>query len=271
MESLQGRVAVVTGAGSGIGKGLARALARQGASVVAADLSADAAQETAADLEGTFGTPALAVPTDVADPAAVEELAAATYDRFGAVHVLCNNAGVSTVGEVWNASLSDWKFVLGVNLMGPVHGIHSFLPRMLASGEEGHVVNVSSMGGLNPVPTKAPYTAAKHGLVGVTKNLRAELKAIDAPIGVSVVCPGAVATDMLRTQMNRYKDDTTLTPQSRRVLDGLMKAVEHGISIDEAGRIIVDGILANTFWIFPNAQPHFPELVRQYEEMGIGV
>jgi NAD(P)-dependent dehydrogenase (short-subunit alcohol dehydrogenase family) len=269
MESLNGRVAVVTGAGSGIGMGLVRTLASEGAAVVCADIDVAAAANTAEMAAAEFGTATLAVAANVADADSVEALAATTYARFGAAHVLCNNAGVSAVGQVWDSPISDWDYVLGVNLMGVVHGIRAFVPRMIAAGEPGHVVNTASMGGLIPVPLKAPYTAAKHAVVGLTKTLRAELLGVSARIGVSVVCPGAVATAMLDTQIARYEDDPTVTPAARQVLDDLKAGVDKGISPDEAGRIIVDGILAGRFWIFPNAVPYLRIVEQEYQEMGI--
>ena len=267
MESLRGKTGVVTGAGSGIGLGICRALARSGANVVVADIDAERAVAASDAITAEFGTDALAVPTDVAIPAAVEALADAAYQRFGAVHVLCNNAGVSTVGQVWSSPVSDWDFVLSVNLMGVVHGIRAFVPRMLAGAQVGHVVNTSSMGGLIPVLLKAPYTAAKHAVVGLSKTLREELHAVHAPIGVSVVCPGAVATNMIDAQLRRYANADPLPPAERAVLDSLKATVDGGMSPDEAGQMIVEGVRAGQFWVFPNAGPYLPLLEDEFAEM----
>jgi len=267
VDAVNGRVAVVTGAGSGIGMGLARTLASEGATVVCADIDFAKATRTADELTTDFGSLAVAVEANVADADSVESLAAMTYARFGSTHIICNNAGVSAVGEAWDSPLTDWEYVIGVNLMGVVHGIRAFVPRMLAAGEPGHIVNTASMGGLIPVPLKAPYTAAKHAVVGLTKTLRAELASAGSLIGASVVCPGAVATAMLDTQIARYEHDPTISPAARKVLEDLKAGVDNGISPDQAGRIIVDGILADRFWIFPNAEPYFGIVTNEYQEM----
>lgn len=269
MRLASGQVAVVTGAASGLGRGLARAFAAQGLSVVLADLDGAKAEQVSAELAADFGVAALASATDVSKPEEVEALAVATYDRFGSTDVLCNNAGVSTVGQAWESPLSDWDFVLSVNLMGVVHGIRSFVPRMVTSGGPAHVVNTSSMGGLMPVPMKAPYTAAKHAVVGLTKVLRAELAAAGAPIGVCVVCPGAIATGIIDTQLARYQDDPELSPAARKVLDDLKANLDQGMPSDQAAQIVLTGIREDRFWLFPNAEPYFRLVEADFGEMGL--
>ena len=132
--------------------------------------------------------------TDVGDPDAVQALAERTISRFGAVHLLCNNAGIIRAGRVWELSLNDWDAVLRVDLMGVIYGLRSFVPLLLASGEEGHVVNVASMASVVPVPGISPYNVSKHGVLALSETLYAELTQMAAPIGVSVVMPGRVAT-----------------------------------------------------------------------------
>ena len=165
MNLLDGRVAVVTGAASGIGRALAERFASERMSVVAADVEADALAETAAAVR-ELGGPVEAVVTAVSDPAAVDALAEAAYDRFGVVHVLCNNAGVFQGGVTWQRTLADWQWVMGVNFWGILHGIRAFVPRMLAQVEdgrldEGHVVNTASLAGLLTVGYSAPYTVSR--------------------------------------------------------------------------------------------------------------
>jgi NAD(P)-dependent dehydrogenase (short-subunit alcohol dehydrogenase family) len=195
MEQLRDRVAVVTGAASGIGLGIARAFVAEGARVVLADVD-----ETRLDREAAaLGTQvAEAVVCDVADPQAVERLAEATTRRFGAVHVVCNNAGIIRAGRSWELPLADWQAVLSVNLLGVVHGIRTFVPLLLESGTEGHVVNVASMAAVTPVPGIAPYNVAKHGVLALSETLDMELRAAGAPIGVTVVMPGRVPTRLGR-------------------------------------------------------------------------
>src|SRR5947209_10611823 len=191
MDDLQGRVAVVTGAAGGIGLGLAEAFVEAGMRVAIADVDA-------ARLDGArqkLGDAAIAVPTDVTDPASVDALAAATLDAFGAVHVVCNNAGVSTLGYQWEIPLDDWHWLMDVNLFGVVHGIRTFVPILLEQGE-GHVVNTASMGGLMTSAGSAAYSASKHAVIGLSKALRAELGIKSPDIGVTVMCPGEVATEM---------------------------------------------------------------------------
>src|SRR5690242_20358510 len=160
MDEFAGRVAVVTGAGSGIGQGLARQAAREGMHVVVSDVEHGALEATASELRDG-GTEVLSVPTDVSDAGQVEALAAAAYERFGAVHLLCNNAGVFQAGVVWQRTEADWEWVMGVNFYGVLHGIRSFVPRMIEAGEPGHIVNTSSMAGIMTVAFSGPYVVSK--------------------------------------------------------------------------------------------------------------
>ncbi len=190
-----GTVAVVTGAASGIGLALSEALAAEGASVVMADVSADALHDQRDRLDD-LGHAVHAVPTDVSDAAAVEALAGAAVDRFGGLHVAVNNAGIVSRGLTWEIPLEDWRRVLDVNLWGVIHGVRSFVPRMLATGEPGHVVNTASMAAVLPVGRLGPYTVAKHGVLGLSDVLRRDLEKVGAPIGVSTLLPGGIRTGM---------------------------------------------------------------------------
>jgi NAD(P)-dependent dehydrogenase (short-subunit alcohol dehydrogenase family) len=189
-----GQVAVVTGAGSGIGRSTALLLARLGATVHAADLDEQAVTAVVGEIEAAGGRGTAHV-TDVSDPASVEALADTVFAAEGAVDVLHNNAGVGHAGPVDDTSLEEWRRVLGVNLMGVVHGVHSFVPRMLRQGRPAHIVNTASGAGLVPVAEMAPYATSKHAVVGLSESLNAEL----APRGihVSAVCPGLVNTPIV--------------------------------------------------------------------------
>jgi NAD(P)-dependent dehydrogenase (short-subunit alcohol dehydrogenase family) len=205
VRDFAGRVAVVTGAASGIGLGLVERFASGGMKVVLADVEQGRLDAAMARLQ-TRGCEAVGLLVDVSDPASVERLAALAYERFGAVHVLCNNAGVMPSGRfrpVWEYPLEDWRWVLDVNLMGVVHGLRSFIPRMLAAGEPGHIVNTSSVAGVTSGAYSAVYGAAKHGVVRITEALYASLEDMKSPIGVTVLCPGVVRTQIYQSERNR--------------------------------------------------------------------
>jgi NAD(P)-dependent dehydrogenase (short-subunit alcohol dehydrogenase family) len=200
MDNLEGRVAVVTGASTGIGRSIARSFAGAGMRVVLASQN-EARLAAAVDELRDRGADVIGVATDVSDERSVQALAAATLDAFGAVHVLVNNAGVYVPGYAWEISREDWEWVMGVNLWGPIHGIRTFLPHLLEQ-PEAHVVNVSSAGGLMPATVHAPYCTTKHGVVGLSKALRADLTMKGANVGVTLVCPGAVVTEIMSQVQN---------------------------------------------------------------------
>lgn len=237
MKDLHGKVAVVTGGGSGIGRGLARAFAAEGMSVVVADIELDAAERVAAELGG------LAVRTDVSDARSVQELADVAYGRYGAVHVLCNNAGVSTVSWAQRTTLHDWQWLLGVNVHGVVHGIVAFLPRMVAQGGEAQIVNTGSVAGLAPIPGMAAYSMTKFAVVGLSEALRVELE--PKLIGVTVVCPGSVNTRIIEAARNRPGElaGTGATPNLRTV------SMPESIDPDKLARQVVDAVQQNRLYV----------------------
>ena len=190
MQNLDGKVAVVTGAGSGIGEGIARAAANAGMKVVVADIDIGKAQAVAADL----GENALACFADVSSLDSVEALRDAALEHFGGVHLLCNNAGVWIGALMHDADIKDWQFLINVNLYGVIHGVKAFLPLMVAQGE-GHIVNTASMGGLISGPPEGLYTTTKFAVVGLSEALLMEVA--DKGVGVSVLCPGLVNTNLI--------------------------------------------------------------------------
>jgi NAD(P)-dependent dehydrogenase (short-subunit alcohol dehydrogenase family) len=196
LEDLAGKVAVITGAGSGIGAALARACAGRGMSVVAADVNVERLDAVVAGLKEA-GSPAIAVRVDVSDPGDVERLAELAYETFGATHLLCNNAGISPLGRVWEFTAEDWARLVGVNFLGMAHGIRSFIPRMIAGGEPGHVVNTGSGGSFTVQPIIGAYSSTKHAILGLTDTLRLELAPHD--IGVTLLCPGGANTNIFES------------------------------------------------------------------------
>ncbi len=198
MDPFRGRVAVITGGAGGIGGALARAFAERGARLVLADLD-EAALAEAERAHRARGAEVLAVPTDVTKRDQVEALAAAAFDRFGAAHVLCNNAGIALLGPIDQFGQADWDLTMAINFWGVLYGVQAFLPRMLAAGEGGHIVNTASMAGLAGMAYFSAYNASKFAVVGLSESLHRELK--PRGIGVSVLCPMIVETNLTRNSL----------------------------------------------------------------------
>jgi len=198
-----GKVAVITGAGSGIGRAIAEAFAAEGSSVVVADLDDGAADVVTQGIQSAGGV-ALTVKVDVSDAAEVDRLAATTLERFGRVDVLCNNAGVSTFNLISDQTLDDWRWVVGVNFWGVVHGVHTFVPIMRDQGTPAHIVNTASIAGLlSGVAFIGPYCATKVAVVSISETLAQELAIDQTPIGVSVLCPSSVDTKVMESERGR--------------------------------------------------------------------
>lgn len=252
MEYLKDRVAVITGGASGIGLALAEALGAEGMQLVLADIEEPALAAAVESLRAR-GIEASGVRTDVSRAADLEALADAAYARHGAVHLLCNNAGVFTGGLTWEASEADWQWVLGVNLWGVIHGVHAFLPRMIAGGQEGHVLNVASMAGFTATPFAGVYHTSKHAVVGFSECLYHDL-AINAPrIGVTLVCPEMVRTGIGRSARNRPAElsgegDVPQNDARRYVEDTIREAAENGIDPSEIAAQSVSAIREGRFY-----------------------
>jgi NAD(P)-dependent dehydrogenase (short-subunit alcohol dehydrogenase family) len=200
VDAFKDKVAVVTGGGSGIGRALALALAREGARIVVADVDEAAMEGVVRESRG-LGVESLAVRTDVTDLAQVQALAERAWKAFGVVHLLCNNAGVAAWGGLEKATHRDWQWVLGVNLWGVIHGIEAFVPRMIAGGQRGHIVNTASMAGLIASQGLGVYNTSKYAVVGLSETLVKDLKPYG--IGVSVLCPMGVETRIRESERNR--------------------------------------------------------------------
>ena len=251
MQEFRGKVAVVTGAGSGIGRALALAFAAEGMHVGVADLDGDAVRSTAELLaEQSPSVEALDRRCDVSKADQVDALAEAVFDRWGQVDVLCNNAGVFVGGVIWERPPEDFEFVLGPNLWGILHGIRSFLPRMVAQDTEGHVVNTASVAGLLGAPFEAPYAISKFAAFAATECLANDLVATGSKLRASALCPGMIHTNILDSERHRPGHlATAFTDDQKFVSEFLRQAVEAGMDPGEVARKVVDGIRAEQFLI----------------------
>ena len=201
MEDLQGKVAVITGGASGIGRAVADKAAAEGMRIVLGDIEAGPLKLAVDDMTST-GAEVLGVVTDVSDRASVEALRDAALERFGAVHLVHNNAGIGLGGPIWEITEEDWRWILGVNLWGVIHGVATFTPLLLEQGE-GHIVNTASIAGLIVAPFLGPYNATKQAVVAISETLFKDLQTVAAPVGVSVLCPGFVQTRIDDSERNR--------------------------------------------------------------------
>jgi len=263
-------VAVVTGAGSGVGRALAEGAAAHGMRVVAADVEQPTLDEAVEHLVAG-GAEAIGVPTDVSVADEVERLAATAYERFGAVHLLCNNAGVFSGGLLWERTLRDWDWVLGVNLYGLVHGVRAFVPRLLEAGGPAHIVNTASMGGLVSAAYSGPYFTSKFAAVGLTECLAHDLAAAGAPIGVSVLVPSLVNTGIATSHRNRPERWTDRgrerTPDEEFVLAAMHDSTTGaGMPPSEVAELVLDAVTHDRFWI-PTKPSYHDQIRARHEDM----
>ncbi|HET9076010.1 MAG TPA: SDR family NAD(P)-dependent oxidoreductase [Acidimicrobiales bacterium] len=250
MQLNEGRIAVVTGAANGIGLALAQRFARAGMKVVLADVEETRLEEATASVSA-LGVEAVGVPTDVSDQSSVQALAATAMERFGAVHVLCNNAGVAARSDPWFGPLSAWEWVFGVNLWGVIHGVRAFLPHM-ATQAEGHIVNTASMAGL--VPGVGPvYDATKHAVVAITEDLYRMARLAGLPIGVSVLCPGWVRTGIVDADRNwpdRLGERPPDSVESAATMPIIRRVIDEGTTPAAVADLVADAVEAERFWVF---------------------
>ena len=265
MKEFKGKVAVITGAASGIGRALADRCAREGMRVVLADIEAPALARAEAEVKGS-GADVLAVLTDVSQAGDVEALARKTLDAYGAVHLLCNNAGVGAGSTAWETTIKDWQWVLGVNLWGTLHGLHVFLPIMLAQDAEGHIVNTASVAGLISYSPDAPYHLTKHAIVALSEKLYYDLAWRGARVQVSVLCPAMVNTRIMDGERNRppelQNDRSTLavTPDMVAAFEAQRQAIGAGMSPDKVADCVFQAITDGRFYILTH--PEFTPLIK---------
>lgn len=252
MDQFEGKVAVITGGGSGFGREFAVKGASLGMKLVLADVDANALAQTV-DMLRASGAEAIGVPTDVSDARAVDALAQATLDAFGAAHLLFNNAGVGAGGFVWENSANDWQWVFGVNVMGVANGLRAFVPLMLRQNEPAHIVNTASVAGLLAAPAMGVYNASKHAVVGLTETLHHDLAIAGGPVGCSLLCPAFVPTgiaDAERTRPGKLRNEAPLTASQKLAGRQLAKAVQGGrMSAREVAEITFDAIRERRFYV----------------------
>lgn len=252
MRDLKGKVAVITGGASGIGLAMAERFGQEGVKLVIADIQDDALERSVASLKAK-GVEAIGVRTDVTKYADVEALAQATLNAFGKVHIVVNNAGVSITGPTWKMSLDDWRWVLDVNFWGVVHGVKAFTQILIDQGEPAHVVNTASLASYIGIGEHSPYCASKAACLSISQSLYSELIAANTQVGVSVVCPGMVATDIHRSWRNRPLADRPWS--DREWNDQTFRANSEafqgaGIQPEQIADATLDAILENRFYVF---------------------
>jgi NAD(P)-dependent dehydrogenase (short-subunit alcohol dehydrogenase family) len=235
-----------------MGLGMVRAFAGAGMRVVAADVRTDALEDAVAGVRAD-GHDVIGVPTDVSKLSDVEALAAAAMDTYGAVHVLCNNAGVGLFAPLSKVSIDDWEWILGIDLWGPIHGVKVFLPLIEQQGE-GHINSTSSIAGLVAGGAAGPYNVAKHGVVALMATLERELRAAKSPVRASVLCPGAVRTDIGRNSVesrrSRRGQTAPRSAEGEKLGDKMAAALQGGMDPDDVGHLVLDAILHDRFWVF---------------------
>ncbi len=258
MEELTGKVAVITGGASGMGRAFADRFAAAGMNVVLGDIEEPVLAEAVTELEAS-GAEVLGMRCDVSDHESVLALRDATFDRFGAAHVVCLNAGVAGGGTILEQTVNSWNWVLGVNLFGIVHGLDAFLPGLVEQ-DEGHVLMTASIAGHLSIAGLAPYNASKHATVTIAESLYAELQEVGSRVGVSCLCPGFVATNIFTSERNRPEAllDAPIEPAdperelARQALVEWMAA--NALGADTVADLVHDAVISDTFWIFTDDQ-----------------
>jgi len=263
MKELKGKVAVITGAASGIGRALAKCCVREGMKVVLSDIEEESLAQAGQELHAGDGT-LLAVRTDVSKESDIEALAQKAVSTFGRVHLLINNAGVGIEGTVWESTVADWEWVMGVNLWSLIYSVRTFVPIMLQQDTECHILNTASIGGLISGPGKGVYMVTKHGVVSLSETLCCDLAERGAKIKVSVLCPGSVNTRIIESARNRPSELWNEPVNVELTRPETIREVEAGLSPERVAEIAFQGIVNDRFYILTH--PDLNPLIRQRME-----
>jgi NAD(P)-dependent dehydrogenase (short-subunit alcohol dehydrogenase family) len=273
VDSLDGKTAVVTGGASGMGRAFCNRFARAGMKVVAVDIDQASLDDIVGELRAS-GAEALGVQADVGRPEDHEAVLGAAIDAFGAVNVVCLNAGVGGAnGPSWKLSLEDWRWTLDVNLWGVIHGIRTFVPHLLAHGD-GHVVTTASIAGHTSSPYGAPYNVTKHGVATLAETLYNELQKENTPVGVTCLCPGFVATNIIQNTVRSRPARGAARPVpagegdrgTSRFLEVAKRMLENGKAPADVADLVHDAILTNQFWLFTDSVWDEP-IARRHREI----
>ncbi len=256
MKNLDGKVAVITGGASGIGLGMARRFSRAGMKIALVDIEAGPLEEAVKELEAA-GCSVMAAQVDVSKADQMDGLAKSVLDRFGGVHLVCNNAGVGAGGPMWDLSSADWQYVMGANLWGVIHGIRVFT-QILIDQNEGHIVNTASMAGLMNAPSLGPYNVTKAGVVALSETLYFDLAEPAPGVGVSVLCPGFVRTRIWDSERNRPEELRGPQPDVPQEQLDLMRGVirdlvEGSMPVEQVADLVHDAVVNRQFYIFTHA------------------
>jgi NAD(P)-dependent dehydrogenase (short-subunit alcohol dehydrogenase family) len=262
MRDLAGKVAVITGGASGIGRAMGERFGREGMKVVLADIEDAALENTVAELRHAE-LDVMGIRCDVSSPESVEELAKATLQAYGKVNLLCNNAGVFLgMKPMWESTLKDWQWIMGVNLWGVINGVRTFVPIMLESGEEGHVINTASQAGL--VTANSIYSITKHAVVALSEGLHLQLQQQGARIGVSALCPLFVDTKIMASERNRPADLQNSSAPEEMPFGGVMR---NSTPPEEQADYVLEALLEGRFYMFPFMQTVDDNVKARFEEI----
>ena len=253
-EVFAGGIAVVTGAGSGIGAGIARRAGALGMTVVVSDINEAAAQGTVDQIVGAGGK-AEAVKVDVSRPEELDRLAELVFDRHGEVRLLINNAGIETVGYTWEVPAARWEATLNINVHGVIHGVRAFVPRIIASGKEAWIGNLSSVGAFGAMPAQTAYTVTKHAVQSFSECLYLEMELKKLPIHVSAIVPGMMRTNIFNAEAGEGEPDNA--KRHRRAMFEMMR--DYGMDLDEGCRLFLEQMAENKFWV--HSQPEMSEQI----------